>query len=312
MEIIAEVGSNWHTREDCLASIATAKECGADVVKFQLFSFEELYGFKQFGAGTGIISGPYLPRDFIPDLARYAKEMQIEFMCTPFSVSGIDCLNPFVERFKIASSNLNHPTMLKRLNEIKKPVIISGGGHTFEEMTKAYEMLPDCEVTVLYCVSEYPARYINFNKMISMSEIFPRVGFSDHSIDILNIPVMAMDFGACMIEKHVNFTNWDDTPDAPHSLNKDEFTLMVRALKSEEVPLEFNEDQMRTHHNVRCIATKDISRGDTFKLNDNYGFFRSKKLDIFGLNPLEHHLIEGKQARFDFIQGKGIGTNGIL
>lgn len=309
MEIIAEIGSNYHIREDCLASIKKAKLAGADVAKFQLFTHEELYGFPQpAGSPDG---GQYLPRDIIPDLKAFADRCEIEFMCTPFSVDGIDFLDPYVRRFKVASSNLLHYEMLERLNEIKKPVILSTGGHYISQAVVAAGMLKDCDVTVMYCVADYPARYINFFKMLKLMEHFPKVGYSDHSEDILNIPMMAKTYGAVILEKHVNFTNWNDTPDAPHSLSGDEFKLMVNNLKGREVPIEFGEDKMRSHWKVRCIAIKGIECGEKLEYGTNFGIFRSKRLDIFGLNPLEADLLNGKQTNRAYCRGDGIGLNGV-
>lgn len=223
MEIIAEIGSNWKTLDDCYRSIDIAKDCGADAVKFQTYTHAELFG----------VPGNRSCQPQLAELHRHAKKVGIEFLCTGFSPEGYAQIDPYVRRHKVASSELTSPDLLNAVNEFRKPVLLSTGGATFTEISHALLVLRNVKVTLLYCVAEYPAKVIDFAWFLKMKKEFSGldIGYSDHSIDALNIPMLAKDLGSKVIEKHVNFTHYSDTPDAPHSLNKDEFRLMVKNLR---------------------------------------------------------------------------------
>jgi len=105
-------------------------------------------------------------------------------------------------------------------------------------------------------------------------------GFSDHSLDVLNIPLLAKNNGCSIIEKHVNFTTRNDTPDAGHSLNYEEFRIMCMAL-SDNIPSVNDIEQstnvmMRKVYKRRFIAMRDINPGDKFKIGVNVGYYRAK------------------------------------
>lgn len=225
MLVIAEVGSNWKTHQDCIQSIRAAKAAGAGAVKFQWYTNECLYGAEG-------------DRNLTPDIPALAKECEkakIEFMCTAFSPKGYDLVDPYVKRHKVASSEITAVDILDKVNSFKKPVILSTGGAFNDEITRAVLMLRNVPVTLLYCEVEYPARFANFGRFLSFRKYFPGCdyGYSDHTIDVIRAPLEAKQKGASVIEKHVNFTDHTDTPDAGHSLSGEEFSIMVQALKGE-------------------------------------------------------------------------------
>lgn len=226
MEIIAEVGSNWVTELDSLNSVLYAKRAGADVVKFQYYTHMDLYG----------VSGPLCCLPNVRELSLAAREIGIEFMCTGFSPDGYDMIDPWVKRHKIASSEITDPTILRKVASFGKPVLLSTGGATMDEIERAIGFLKPNPVTVLYCVAEYPARVIDFRNLSRLKKKFGNycdIGYSDHSTDVLNVPTMALVCDAKVIEKHVNFVGCKDTPDAPHSLSKEEFSMMVKVLRND-------------------------------------------------------------------------------
>lgn len=255
MQIIAEVGSNWKTLEDCIYSIEKAKECGADAVKFQLYTHQELYGVH------GEIDGE-MPREWIPQLAEAACKIGIEFMCTGFSSDGYRFLDPFVERHKVASSEITALDMLETLTGFGKPVIVSTGGATLEEIREAVAVLKDVPVTLMYCVAEYPARVIDFRHLQTLCNQFTEcsVGYSDHSTDVVFIPSIAKLNGSKILEKHVNFTEHTDTPDAPHSLSFDEFKLMCDSFKRKSL-LSLEETFRPNPRKRKMITLPDGTRG---------------------------------------------------
>ena len=227
MQIIAEIGSNWKTYDDCVRAIRIAKKCGADAVKFQYFTSADLYGV----SGKAVACIPNTRA-----LSIEANAHDIEFMCTAFHPMGYVEVDPWVKRHKIASSEITDESILRAVNDLKKPVIVSTGGASFEEIDRALEILNKCPVTLLYCVVSYPARVVDFRHLYAMVGRYGSLcsyGYSDHSTDVLCIPSLSRSFGATVLEKHVNFFDYTDTPDAPHSLSKYEFALMVKHLRGE-------------------------------------------------------------------------------
>lgn len=237
MKIIAEVGSNWKSLSDILESCKKAKEIDADVIKLQLFNSSDMY-HKAKSCKTGIT--PYLNPDWIQSISAYCKKLDIEFMCTAFSPDGYKLINKFVETHKIASAEITDLDIMSTVNAFKKPVYLSTGGASLEQIKTALEHLKSCHVTIFYCVTEYPARIVDFRHITNLVETFKNVydyGYSDHSLDVLNIPKIAMHHGCSVIEKHVNFTNYTDTDDAPHALNLKECGLMIKSLRGDEISL---------------------------------------------------------------------------
>ncbi len=260
MRVIAEVGSNWKSFDDCSRSIAAASRAKADVVKFQLFTAEELYGAPYDGL-KGV-----LPRDWVPHLASIAHDCGIEFMCTAFSPDGYRFIDPFVKCHKVASAELTAIDILKTVNDLKKPVCLSTGGATTEEINTALAILTDVPVTLFYCVADYPAKVVDFRAFdqLRIRHDAHKYGYSDHSIDVLNIPELAQAMGASVIEKHVNFTEHTDTPDAPHAINEAELALMIKNLKGEATMADTDKlcnVQMKTQWKRRAVYSDDGSIG---------------------------------------------------
>lgn len=337
--IIAEVGSNWHNLDDCLLSIERAKECGADAVKFQAFTTESLYGVspekllerEAIEAGErGFIkvndhpTREYsLPLHWLPKLKEKAERISVEFMCSAFSPELIDAVDPFVNIHKLASAEMCHVRMLEKLRSIGKPVFMSTGAHTVDEMRQSIEYL--CNPLVLmYCVASYPAQEIDFGVMCDMKAKFQTlVGFSDHTQDIAFIPREAYRiYGASVIEKHVNFISGIGTPDTAHSLSQDQFRQMVHSIRGERYvsigPVR-EELPMINRHNRRLIATKEIKEGDEFREGSNFGIYRSlrdtepfaqgissQSEQRFVLRPFDVSRIEGKKAKKETKAGDAI------
>lgn len=248
MKIIAEVGSNFRDHKDLLASVGIAKTCGADFVKYQLISEFDLYG-------SGSKKYSFDP-DMLRQLAIECASHRIGLMCSAFSVEAYDIVNQHVEFHKVASSELSAADILQRLNVYAKPVILSTGGSTIAEVKRALEYLTRCKVTLMWCVGDYPAKVIDFEKFLHFKKEFEnrhKIAFSDHSIDALNVPIMAKECGAEIIEKHVNFFSIVG-PDSGHSLNRQEFAAMCgrinRTPKQHEnvIPVEFQ--SVRKHKRV--------------------------------------------------------------
>lgn len=312
MKIIAEIGSNWKTIEDCWQSIHTATAFGADAVKFQLYDAKSLWGIDEDGARKAVGS---LPPEWLPKLKEHADQYKIEFMCSAFSPELYEKVNQFVSVHKIASSELNHVRILQKINRFRKPVILSTAAAIESEIKEALKYLPDCEVTLMYCVGSYPARHTYLPTITEMADKFKLpVGLSDHSIDVYTTPLGAYAYGAKVLEKHVNFTDHKDTPDAPHSLSGAEFKLMCTAIKGggkAYIGPSPEERDMTLKHRRRLIAIKDIKAGDKFVEGKNFGIYRSLKENTKALTPFALEHVIDKHSKNDIAAGDGIGPKDI-
>lgn len=331
MEIVAEVGSNFHTLEDCLTSISMAKNCGADVVKFQAYNEKALYGFKPervnsiFAALNSDLarmkrfleSEPHaLPLEWLPKLKEKADACGIEFMCSAFSPELIDAVNPFVNRHKVASAECTHLRMLEKLRDIGKPVLLSTGAHGYEDIEQALKVLDKTPVTLLYCEASYPAKRIIPAYIFEMRGRFNvPVGFSDHSSDLFCIPAIAISNGATVIEKHVNFVGADG-PDAAHSITGDEFKeyvdVVTRGIRKGSFGPTVDEKTMVLRHNRRLILTKDVAAGETLQEGANFGIYRSLKDDTRAASPFMAPKFQGKIAKRDLKAGDGLWIEDVV
>lgn len=293
--IVAEVGSNWENQDDLKDSISMAKSCGADAVKFQLFSAYELYGVGDYAKMPG-----ELPKDWLPKLAEKAQSLKIDFMCTPFSVSGVDFVDPFVKTHKVASAELTHKRMLQRLNEKGKAVFLSTGGAGEAEISYALSLLKNVPVTILYCVAAYPAKSVRLENIQDLKKKFDRpVGFSDHSTDYFTIPKTAVEKGAVVLEKHFKLRDMN-TPDSPHSLNPTEFKMMVDYVRGKEFPRQgHDETEMVTHYRRRLKYISSVRKGETLTEGVNFDCVRSLETDVHAVHGFQIDDVNGKMATRD-------------
>lgn len=309
--IISEIGSNWTSLQDCLDSIIQAKLAGADAVKFQLFNHHALYGS---GDGFNDPATPMagsLPELWLPKLKLQCDRLEIDFMCSAFSPELVAAVDPFVKTHKIASSEMCHLRILEKLKEIGKPVIMSTGAQTVQDIASALIVLGKTPVTLMYCVSSYPAYETDLHIIREMRHEFTLpVGFSDHSLDYLNLPSLAVNvFSATVIEKH--FTAIDaKTPDSGHSLNPDQFKKMVQKIRGEYqsvVGPTLGEKDMILKHKRRLIAIRDIEIGDVFKEGYNFGIYRSLKENTHAYSPFAVDTANEQTALRSIKAGDGVG-----
>lgn len=228
--IICEIGSNFQDRLDCLDSISAAKKAGADAVKFQLYNHKKLYGY------DGPVMQGELNPEWLPKMKEVADRENIDFMCTFFDPNDVATFDPLVTHHKIASAEMMHTELLKAVSKTGKRLFLSTGAHYVDEIKTALTYLDGVDVTLMYCVASYPAKYTYTRNISNMRNTFNKpIGFSDHSLDVYEAPLSAVRWGAHALEKHVNFVGCN-SPDSPHSLNGIEFFNMVKAIRSLEVP----------------------------------------------------------------------------
>jgi N-acetylneuraminate synthase len=317
--IVAEVGSNWLTFEDCKDSITKAKLAGADAVKFQLFNLNALYG--QHTDRHDRVS-PYLDEAWLPKLKEKADACGVEFMCSAFSPDLIEAVDPYVNIHKVASSELTHFRMLEKLRRIGKPVVLSTGGSGTADIRQAIHVLrdktysahPPCQVILLYCIAAYPTNEVYLDNIGLLRTTFGLpTGFSDHTTHVAPLPKLAVQHGACVLEKHFSAID-SDTPDRPHSLNPDQFKRMVSHIRGDVRGVlgpTAEERSMILRHNRRIIATRDIGVGDAFTEGFNFGIYRSLKDDTHAYSPWSVGDVNGRASKREIKAGNGIGPGDV-
>jgi len=235
MYIIAEAGAN-HDGELKKAKrlIKAADEADADAVKFQNYTAEKLVtkSAKKWWSDTSTTQYETyskldtLTREDNFKMAEYASNMDIPFLSTPFDEEAVDLLEELgVPAYKIASGDLTHHPLLKYVAELGKPIILSTGMSTLEEVREAVDVIESAgnsQIVLLHCISVYPTPVedINLGMMQTlMNEFDYPVGLSDHTEGV-TVPIAAAAMGAAVLEKHFTYDKTlDKSPD--HRLSAD-------------------------------------------------------------------------------------------
>jgi N,N'-diacetyllegionaminate synthase len=253
MFIVAEAGIN-HNGDMRFAKelIVKAKEVGADAIKFQGFTAEllcdlKLTETKDVKALTGGTKSSYemykrleLSHTNLRTLFEFSKKQGIIFFASVFDEKKVDFLASLkVPCFKISSGDLTHIPLLCHTARKKRPVIISTGMGTLEEVQKAVaacEREGLYELVLLHCTADYPPRdeEVNLSVLSTLKKSFDcPIGYSDHTVG-LEIPFAACALGAAMIEKHFTLDKNMDGPDQKLSLDPVEFKAMVDGIRKIE------------------------------------------------------------------------------
>lgn len=284
--VIAEAGVNHGgSVARALELVDAAAEAGADIVKFQTFSAEQLVTehapkarYQQARTGEGsqleMLRRLELSRDEFRKIVAHCRRRGIEFLSTPFDEeSAAFLLELGCRRLKVSSGDLTHLPFLRALARTGVPLILSTGMATLDEVEDAVEAIATarrdvgCAVplkdslVLLHCTSSYPAPLhdVNLRAMAAMAKRFALpVGYSDHTEGILVAP-LARALGAVVIEKHLTLDRSANGPDDAASLEPDEFGQMVRMIRDAERVL--GSDLKRpapSEEDVRRVARRSI------------------------------------------------------
>jgi N-acetylneuraminate synthase len=210
---IAEASSN-HGRDldRALAFVDAAAEAGCDAVKFQLFQIDRMFApeILDRSAKHRARREWELPRAHLAPLAEHCLKRGIQFSCTPFYLEAVEELRPFVAFYKVASYELLVDDLLKACARTGKPVVLSTGMATMDEIVHAANVLKDSgagDVTLLHCVSAYPtpAAEANLSAIETIREAtgYP-VGWSDHTRRPAIIERAAHRWNARAVEFHLD------------------------------------------------------------------------------------------------------------
>jgi sialic acid synthase len=253
--VIAEVGHNHQGDvEKCKELFRQAKECGADAVKTQKRDNRTLYtramyekpydNENSFGATYGEHREALeFDRDEYVELQRYARQIGVTFFATAFDIPSADFLAKLdMPAYKIASGDLKSIPLLRHIAGFGKPMLVSTGGATMEDINRAYDTIAPVnpQISFLQCTAAYPAspEDLNLNVITTLRTRFPElvIGLSDHENGIA-MAVAAYVLGARIIEKHFTLNHtWKGT-DHAFSLEPIGMRKLVRDLRRARVAL---------------------------------------------------------------------------
>lgn len=278
--VIAEAGVNHNgDLKRALEHIRAAKEAGADAIKFQTYTADTLVtkkAPKYWKVGDDDGETQYetfskfdaFPVEHYKKMIKYANDIGILCISTPFDLDSVDLLEKAgVPAYKISSSDITFFPMLKKIAQTKKPIILSVGASTIEEIRESVDYLKSFgneKIILLHCILSYPTdqRDINLLLIDDLRRAFPDmpIGLSDHTFSPLT-PAFAVMRGASVVEKH--FTVDKSLPDSPdHKLGVDpsELKILVDAVRLAEVSLgQGHRKLLKSEHAAKKLARKSVT-----------------------------------------------------
>jgi N-acetylneuraminate synthase len=216
---IAEVSSNHHRDIDrCFQFIDASKNIGCQSVKFQLFRIQELFSPEVLAKRSELRrrSEWELPVSFLSELSAYTHSKGLQFSCTPFYLEAVAELEPYVDFYKIASYELLWSDLLRACAQTGKPIVLSTGMATIDEIAIAVKTLRDAgcsNLTLLQCISGYPTpiEQCNLKAIETLRDQFKcDVGWSDHSVSAQVVQRAVEHWGATVIEFHLDLDGEGD------------------------------------------------------------------------------------------------------
>ncbi|OHE01049.1 MAG: pseudaminic acid synthase [Sulfurimonas sp. RIFCSPLOWO2_12_36_12] len=319
--IIAELSAN-HGGKISIAkdTIKAAKEIGANAIKLQTYTADTIT--LNCDKDDFIIKGgtlwddkklydlyteAYLPWEWHKELFDYAREIGIDIFSSPFDKSAVDfleTLNP--SAYKIASFEITDYELIRYTASKMKPMIISTGIATIDEIQDAVDIcrsVGNSDIVLLKCTSSYPAPLEEANLLTipNLAQTFGVIsGFSDHTMGS-TAPIVAVTLGAKIIEKHFILDKSIGGADADFSMDKQEFSDMVQAIRDAQkllgkVDYSMDEKKKKSRRFSRSLyVAKDIKKGELFS-EENIRSVRPG----YGMHPKYLNDVLGKIADRDF------------
>ncbi len=317
--IIAEISANHNNSiKRTLNLVKEAKKVGVDAIKLQTYKPESLtldtdkpefvindkkslwYGKSLFD----LYKKGAIPIKYYKEIFKEAKKNDIICFSTPFDEQSVDFLTKFkVPAFKIASFENNHFPLIEKVISKKKPLIISLGATTYNEILYLYKFLKNKKFNnfaFLQCTSSYPAKIeeSNIKTILDLRKKFKiEIGLSDHTPGI-GAAISAISYGASIIEKHFTLDKMGGGLDDIFSMDPDDFNLLVKESKNAWLSLGkiyYGLTKSEKRHKVfkRSIyAKKNINKGEIFSEN-NLKIVRPS----YGLDPKYYKKLLGKTAK---------------
>jgi sialic acid synthase len=316
--VIAEVGHNHQgSVARCRELFRVAKECGADAVKLQKRDNRSLYtramydkpydNENSFGATYGEHREALeFGRDDYVELQRYAQELGITFFATPFDFESADFLAELgMPAYKLASSDLVNTPLLRRVAAFGKPLLLSTGGASIDDIDRAVETIRPIneQLAILQCTAAYPCETedLNLQVITTLRERYPEyvIGLSDHQNGI-SMALVAYMLGARVIEKHFTLNHaWKGT-DHGFSLMPEGLRKLVRDLQ--RIPVALGDGVKRPlpveakpleKMGKKLVAARDLELGHVLAAED----IAIRSPADGGLPPYELDRLVGRRLR---------------
>ncbi len=322
--IIAELSANHGGKiQIAKETIKAAKEIGADAIKLQTYTADTLTldsDKEDFVIKGGTLwddkklydlyKEAYLPWEWHKELFEYAREIGIEIFSSPFDKTAVDFLEELKpSAYKIASFEITDYELIRYTAAKGRPIIISTGIATIDEIQDAVDICRaegNHDIVLLKCTSAYPAALEDANLLTipNLAETFDVIsGFSDHTLGII-APVVATTLGAKVIEKHFILDKSIGGADADFSLDKEEFSEMIQAVRDTEkllgkVDYSMTEKKKKNRQFSRSLyVAEDIKAGDVITEKN----VRSVRPG-YGLHPKYLNNILGKKSKYTYTFG---------
>lgn len=321
--IIAELSANHNgDKEVAIDTIRAAKKAGADAIKLQTYTPDTITidcDNEYFMINEGLWKGKtlyelygeaYTPWEWHKELFAVAKEEGLVCFSSPFDKTAVDFLEELnTPAYKIASFEIQDIPLIEYAASKGKTIIMSTGIATAEDIQLAVDTcrkVGNEKIILLKCTSSYPApiELANMQTMVDMKNLFGvEVGLSDHTLGNI-VPIVATSLGAKIIEKHFILDKSIGGPDADFSLDFEEFSSMVKAVREAEkalgeVTYELSEKIEKNKKFARSLfAVKNIKKGEKFT-EENVRSIRPG----YGMHPKHYHEILNKRTNVDISRG---------
>jgi N-acetylneuraminate synthase len=318
--IIAELSANHgQSLDQAVALVRAAAAAGADAVKLQTYTADTLTirsDRPEFRIGGGTLwdgrtlydlyAEAYTPWEWHPRLQAEATALGLHFFSTAFDPSAVDFLEGLgVPVHKVASFEIVDLPLIRKMARTGKPLILSTGMASREEIAEAVAAAGAAAVALLKCTSAYPAppEEMNLPAIPRLAAEFAvPVGLSDHTLGTA-VPVAAVALGACIVEKHLTLSRAVPGPDSAFSLEPHEFRELVTAIRTAEKALQATShaggQEARSRVFRRSLyVVRDVRAGEPFTA-DNVRSIRP----ACGLPPRYLDTIRGQAASRDIRAG---------
>ena len=329
---IAELSANHNQDfEEAKRLIRSAKESGADAVKIQTYTPDTITidcRSEHFLIGKDSIwhdrylydlyKDAYTPWEWQPKLKRYADEIGITLFSSPFDDTAVDFLEKMdVPAYKIASFEMVDIPLIKKVASTMKPIIMSTGMATLEEIDEAVAAIRSTgneQLCLLKCLSAYPAppEEMNLNGIGLLSRRYGcPIGVSDHTLGDL-IPVASVALGAAVLEKHFTHSRSIPGPDSAFSSLPSEFKEMVDRVRLVQKALgtafigPSSAEKISRGHRRSLYVIKDLAAGEEFN-KENVRSIRPGN----GLHPRYMDVVLGKTAKIPLKRGTPLTLDAI-
>ena len=313
--IIAEIGINHNGDLDTAKRlIDAAVSAGANAVKFQKRDLKSIYPSEILetpsldSQGTEILIDVLQQVEFQEDdfkeIIDYCNKKKITFLCTPWDKISVDFLEKFnVPAYKIASADLTNFPLIEYVIKTKKPIIISTGMSTLEEIEKTVKFVKDLkgDFVLLHCNSTYPSHtdMLNLKMIPYLKEKFNvPIGYSGHEMSVLP-SITAANLGAVIVERHITLDKKMEGLDHSASLEPDELKFLIQSIRESEIAIGKQEKKMTRGEILQrevlgksLVCSKTIQTGEKFS-KENI----EVKGPARGLSPQYYYEILDKKSK---------------